>query len=575
MKIVKVPCGKDDYMLYYAKSVRKGNKVSTKTVEKIGKLSELRKKYDDPISYFKTKAKQLTEEGKAENSFSIPANVLLDPNEKKRVMFGYIFPQRVYYSIGLDSVMRSIHNSSKFEYDFNRIMRDLVIGRILDPLSKSSTFRKAFSFPEKPDYDLHHIYKALSAAAKNFDRIEENAYKGMKKYAKTDTSVCYYDCTNFYFEIEEQDGFRNYGKSKENRPNPIVQMGLFMDRNGLPISMCVHPGNTNEQSTMIPLEQLMEERFGIKKLVVCADGGLSGNKNLEYNSKENHAFIVTKSLKKMKKEMREKLLSKEGWKRFGDSSGTLYNLDNIREKEEFRDAVFFHDEDFITKKDFRERIIVTYSETLRVYQRSIREAQVERAKKLLEAGEVKRKGVNQNDARRFIRTEHCTKDGEVANQAVYTIDEELFEKESMYDGFYAVTTDLKDPAQEIVRINKGRWEIEECFRVMKTDFEARPVYLSREDRIRSHFLVCYLALLVFRVLEQKLETGVERYTTEEILDSLRGYEAVDMESFYVGAMEGKVVKALEATFGLVGSYKAMSKVQFRKLVARSKEPLEN
>ena len=571
MNLHIVPSGKDDAILYYAVSIRKGKKTTSKNVRRIGRLSELKKEYTDPIAHFRAEAKRLTDEGRSESSFEIPANLMLDPMKKRRVMLGYIFPQSVYYSLGLDMVMRGIRNESKATYDFNRIMRDLIIGRVLSPLSKSSTYEKAFSFPEPPDYDLQHVYRSLSLMAKSFDLIEEKAFKGMKKYADVDTSVTYYDCTNFYFEIEEEDGFRTYGKSKENRPNPIVQMGLFLDRNGLPISMCINPGRTNEQKTMIPLEKLMTERFGIEKFVVCADCGLSGKRNLRFNSTENHGFVVTKSLKKVSEDVRARLMGDGGWKRFGDASGRLYSLKEIREDANLRDVIFYHDERFAMGSDgFEERIVTTYCGRLREYQRSVRERQLQRAMELVRQGKI-RKGVNQNDVRRFIVVDSVTENGEVAEKKVFSIDRERFEEESEYDGFYAVTTDLDDDPGEIIRINRGRWEIGESFRIMKSDFDGRPVFVSREDRIRAHFLTCYLAFMIFRIIEQKLNKGDVRYTDPEILRTLRDYEAIDAENFYVGAMEGKAVRALESTFGLVGSMTAFSKAQFRRLVARSKK----
>ena len=570
MNLHIVPSGKDDAILYYAVSIRKGKKTTSKNVRRIGRLSELKKEYTDPIAHFRAEAKRLTDEGRSESSFEIPANLMLDPMKKRRVMLGYIFPQSVYYSLGLDMVMRGIRNESKATYDFNRIMRDLIIGRVLSPLSKSSTYEKAFSFPEPPDYDLQHVYRSLSLMAKSFDLIEEKAFKGMKKYADVDTSVTYYDCTNFYFEIEE-DGFRTYGKSKENRPNPIVQMGLFLDRNGLPISMCINRGKTNEQKTMIPLEKLMKERFGIEKFVVCADCGLSGKRNLRFNSTENHGFVVTKSLKRVSEDVRARLMGDGGWKRFGDASGRLYSLKEIREDANLRDVIFYHDERFAMGSDgFEERIVTTYCGRLREYQRSVRERQLQRAMELVRQGKI-RKGVNQNDVRRFIVVDSVTENGEVAEKKVFSIDRERFEEESEYDGFYAVTTDLDDDPGEIIRINRGRWEIEESFRIMKSDFDGRPVFVSREDRIRAHFLTCYLAFMIFRIIEQKLNKGDVRYTDPEILRTLRDYEAIDAENFYVGAMEGKAVRALESTFGLVGSMTALSKAQFRRLVARSKK----
>ena len=572
MKLHAVPSGKNDYILYYAKSIRVGSKTTTKNVERIGKLSELKTDTcPDPIAYYKALAKQRTEEGRVPSCFTVDETKKIDTKKKKKVRLGYIVPQQTYYALGLDDCMRRISHVSKMKFDFCRIVRDLVCGRLIDPLSKMATYRLASSFPEPPDYQLEDVYRALKKINSKFDYIQKQAYAGSKEYAEVNTDVVYYDCTNFYFEIEEQDGFRNYGHSKENRPNPIVQMGLFLDRNGIPISMCITKGSESEQKTMIPLEKKMTQDFGIRKFIVCADCGLSGSKNLKFNSNESRGFVVTKSLKKVTKEMRDHLMGETGWKRLGDSSGRTYSLSEFRGKDEYLDAYFYHDEKFVGKDGFEERIVTTYNERMRRYQGSIRDGQVQRAFKLIKEGKIKLRKKNQNDPRRFVKAEHATKDGEAAEEVVVTIDNELIEKERAYDGFYAVTTDLDDDVGTVIRVNKGRWEIEESFRILKSELGARPAFVSLEECIRAHFLCCYLSLLVFRVLEQRMAGTGESYTAFQIIDSIKGYDAIDMGNFYIGAMEGDACSALEKATGLSGSTEALSKARFRALVKRSKE----
>jgi len=572
MKLHVIPMANGDKRLYFAVSVRNGTKVSSRNVESIGLLSELKSKYADPVAHFREEARKRTLEGRGERSFALDPTKRLDPSERRKVMLGYLFPQRVYYGLGLDSAMSAVRAKSRAQFDFGRIVRDLVVGRILDPLSKQATFSLSDSFPERRDYDLHEVYRALLLLDRESDFVQARTYRGARAYADVDTSVVYYDCTNFFFETKEEDGFRTYGKSKENRPNPIVQMGLFIDSNGIPVSMCVNPGRTNEQVTMIPLEKKMREEFGIRKFVVCADCGLSGKKNLRYNSgSDDRGFVVTKSLKRAKEDVRAHLMAEGGWKRAGES-GRSYTIGEIDSDPSLRDAVFFHDERFRDEDGFEERIVTTYSVRMRDYQRSVRADQIDRAMRLVSSGKSRLgKRAGENDPRRFVRETHATEDGEVCGRVLYEMDTDRIEAEMAYDGYYAVSTDLSDPAAEIIRINRGRWEVEETFRIMKTDFDARPVYLSREACIRAHFTVCFLAMVVFRVIEQKLLKAGEAWTSSEILEAIRGCNATDRGSFYSGEMEGRAIPALEKAFGLPCCFEAITKRNFQRLTARSKK----
>ena len=380
---------------------------------------------------------------------------------------------------------------------------------------------------EQPDFELQHIYRALEIISKEKDYIQSQLYKSSLDVIKRNTGVIYYDCTNYFFEIEQEDGLRQYGISKEHRPNPIVQMGLFMDGNGIPLSFSINKGNTNEQTTLQPLEKKILQDFNLSKFVVCTNAGLASMANRKFNDTSNRAFITTQSIKKLKKEYMEFALSPLNWKTIEDKR--TYNLNDLMSSEkgfeQYMDTIFYK-EQWIKENSLEQKLLVTYSLKHRNYQRQIRNAQVERARKAIDQNASSITKHNQNDYKRFIARKSITKDGEVAEKQLYSINDDIISKEEMFDGFYAVCTNLEDNASEIIKINKRRWEIEECFRIMKSEFKARPVYLSRDDRITAHFTTCFVALMLYRLLEKKLE---EKYTTKEIIDTLREMNMLEIQ----------------------------------------------
>ena len=345
---------------------------------------------------------------------------------------------------------------------------------------------------------------------------------------KRNNHILYYDCTNYYFEIEQDDEFRKYGKSKEHRPNPIVQMGLFMDGDGIPLAFNVFPGNRNEQPSMKPLEEKIIKNFGFDRFVVCTDGGLGSDDNRLFNDIEGRAFIVTQSLKSLSEKTQEAAMDNRNWRRVSDRKPV--DITAIKEHpENHLNELYYKEEVYGTQKVPGQLMIVTYSPKYAVYKKNLRDAQVDRAEKMIEKGKKRRNRSNQNDPARFVRSLAVTADGEAADKVHLSLDQEKIDEEAMYDGYYAICTDLvDDDIKDILDVSEGRWEIEESFRIMKTDFEARPVYLSREDRIKAHFLICYLALLIFRILE-KQKLG-EKYTTDEIIKCLREYRLLKPNS---------------------------------------------
>ena len=354
------------------------------------------------------------------------------------------------------------------------------------------------------------------------DFIQETLFNKSKKIIKRNSNVIYYDCTNYFFKIDNEDDIRKYGISKEHKPNPIVGMGLFMDGDGLPLSCNIYPGNMNEQKTLIPEETKIVNNFKIDstKIILCTDAGLASDEIKKFNIKDNRGFVITQSLKKLKDEYKQQVFNKSGW-RIANDLRNVYNLDSIENdeglKEKYYDTLFYKIIETETKS-VKQDLIVTFCFRYYDYNRNIRNNQIERAKKSIETNNVTRKGKNQNDYRRLINSISSTDNGEVAENKSYTINQELIEEEEKYDGYYALTTNLIGDISKIFKIVKGRWEIEESFRIMKSDFLARPVNLSREDRIKAHFMTCFISLFIYRLLEKKLNN---KYTSSQILETLR------------------------------------------------------
>jgi transposase len=508
---------KNSTSLYVIKSTYENGIHSSKIVEKLGTVDVLKKRIEgqDPIEWAKEYIKELNRKEKEENLEVIvkysPAKTIVK-GEQRSFNGGYLFLQQIYHTLGLDRICSDISKKHKFSFDLDAVLSRLLYARVIYPSSKLATFQLSNKFIEQPAFELQHIYRALEVIAKETDSIQASLYSNSLKYSKRNTSVLYYDCTNYFFEIEQENGLKQYGVCKEHRPNPIVQMGLFMDGDGIPLAFNINNGNTNEQGTMKPLEKQLLSDFNLSRFIVCTDAGLASEDNRRFNSLANRAFITTQSIKKLKSHLKTWALDPKGWT--SNHNGRTYDISNLDEAKD-KDTVFYK-ERWINENDFEQKLIVTFSIKYRDYQRIIRNAQVERARKMLQ--NVKLKKCNPNDYKRFISKTQCTGNGEIAEHTVYGIDSAMIEKEEMFDGFYGVCTNLEDEAPAIIRINHRRWEIEECFRIMKSEFKARPVYLGRDDRIKAHFTTCFLALVLFRFLEKGLQ---EKYTSHEIIDGLR------------------------------------------------------
>lgn len=517
---------------YITKSYKNNaGKSTSKIIRKLGTLHELSEMLgtdrDGVMAWAREQARLETEKYKAGKEqqlvkITFHADRQLDYNCQKLYEGGYLFLQSVYYGLRLDKVCRKIRDRHLFEYDLNAILSDLIYTRILDPDSKRSSFQTAQKYLETPTYQLHDVYRALSVLAENSDLIQAEAYKNSGFLGKRNDRVLYYDCTNYYFEIEQEDGQKRYGKSKEHRPNPIVQMGLFTDGNGIPLAFSLFPGNQNEQTSVKPLEKKILQDFHCEKFVYCSDAGLGSENNRVFNHMGQRAFIVTQSIKKLPKEEREWALTRSKFRNVKDD--TVVDLDSLDKSDE--SSLYYKEIPYSTKQ-LHQRLIITYSPKYATYQKQIREKQIERAQSMIQSGSAKRQSKNPNDPARFIQKIAVTKEGEVAEQQSFCLDSAKIEEEAQYDGLYAVCTDLlDDPVGDILKVSEGRWQIEADFRIMKTDFSARPVFVQRDDRIKAHFLICFLSLLIFKFLERKLEY---KYTCEQMLDTLRAMNFADIE----------------------------------------------
>ncbi|MDD4036336.1 MAG: IS1634 family transposase [Bacilli bacterium] len=523
---LKISRSKNSSLFYIIKDYTKNGKRSTKIVERIGNLEEVKQLAGntDYKLWLDNYVQKYNEEHSKCETIVIKKNnkKIISKDVKTSFNVGYLFLNKIYNDLKLKEICDNVQNKYQFHFDLNEILSYLVFARIIYPSSKLETFKQCNSFIEQPKFKLHDEYRALSYIAQNTDYIQEQLFNKSQKVVKRNSNVIYYDCTNYFFEIDSEDELRRYGVAKDHKPNPIVGMGLFMDGDGLPLSYNIYPGNKNEQKTLIPEETKIVDNFKLDntKIILCTDAGLASDEIKKFNIKDNRGFVITQSLKKLKEEYKAQVFDKSNWRISNDLRNT-YNLETIKNNEELKEKYYntlFYKIIETETKSVKQDLIVTFCFKYFDYNRNIRNNQIERAKKNIETNNVTRKGKNQNDYRRFIDSINVTNDGEVAENTSYSINEDLISEESKYDGYYALTTNLVGDINEILKITKGRWEIEESFRIMKSDFLARPVNLSREDRIKAHFMTCFISLFIYRLLEKKLDY---KYTTTQILNTLK------------------------------------------------------
>lgn len=582
-----------DPTYYIQQGFRNGKKTTTKNIKRLGKHSELLLITDNPLEYAKNEVKKMNEEYRSGRSEFI---VTMDFNERipstdslysnsTSLNIGYLYLKDIYAKLNLSDFFKSVSSDRKITYDCNKICQFLTYARILDPASKYGTYDKLDTYYEKPQVEYQHMIRFLDILDRNSDQYLKHLFDNSENIVKRDTSVMYYDCTNYFFETEKPDeeivdevtgeiilGLRQFGISKENKTSPIVEMGLIMDSRGIPISMCIHPGNTNEQLTAVPLEKEVIKMTGNKKFIYCADAGLGSYNIRKFNDMGGRAYIVTQSVKKLGQEIKDivfndsnyRLLSNDEaitlkemrtFNKKGANNLSLYNdfaykvipANTAMDTGLYEEKVYKNGR---TKKvkakgTLHQYIIVTFSRKMMEYQRTIRERQLERAKKLLRLKDPEKIKKGPNDIRRFLKNTS-------SDTANYVLDMDKIHEEEKYDGFYAVATNLDDSAKDILAVAQNRYKIEDCFRIMKTNFDARPVFLRKPERIRAHFLICYTALLIYRLMECKLDDNLTHVTTSNLIKTLRNMNVVNMDDMYYKSIYSgsQALDALERCFEL-------------------------
>ena len=568
---LKVSESKNAASYYVIKDYYSNGKRTTKIVEKLGTHDELIEKLGgkDPVKWAEEYIEELNKKEKDEKNDVLvrySPSKQINPGQQRLFNGGYLFLQKIYHQLGIHGISESISKKYKFTFNLDSILSRLVYGRIIFPSSKLATYDLSSRFIEQPDFDIQHVYRALDVISKETDFIQSELYKNSLKLSKRNTGVLYYDCTNYFFEIEEESGLREYGHSKDHKPNPIVQMGLFMDGDGIPLAFDIHSGKTNEQKTLKPLEKRILSDYKLSRFVVCTDAGLSSVENRKFNDMGNRAFITTQSVKMLKDHLKGWALDPRGWM-YGDD-GKAYDISKLDEEKDYL-KIFFK-ERWFNENGLEQRMIVTYSLKYRNYKMQIRENQVQRAADVIEKNPSKLKKSSSNDYKRFIEKINVTTDGEVAEKELLSIDKTLVTKEAMYDGFYAVCTNLEDDVSDIIRVNQRRWEIEECFRIMKSEFKSRPVYLSRDERIKAHFTTCFLSLVVYRYLEKALGS---KFTTCEIIKGLRdmNFYEVPGEGLIPTYIRNDFTDALHDSFGFRTDYQILKTKQVKNILRITKD----
>ena len=582
-----------DPTYYIQQGFRNGKKTTTKNIKRLGKHSELLLITDDPLEYAKNEVKKMNEEYRSGRSEFI---VTMDFNEKipstdspcsnsTSLNIGYLYLKDIYAKLNLSDFFKSVSSDRKITYDCNKICQFLTYARILDPASKYGTYDKLDTYYEKPQVEYQHMIRFLDILDRNSDKYLKHLFDNSENIVKRDTSVMYYDCTNYFFETEKPDeeivdevtgeiilGLRQFGISKENKTSPIVEMGLIMDSRGIPISMCIHPGNTNEQLTAVPLEKEVIKMTGNKKFIYCADAGLGSYNIRKFNDMGGRAYIVTQSVKKLGQEIKDIVFNDSNYRLLSNDDAITLKEMRTFDKKDANNLSLYNDfaykvipantamdtglyEEKVykngrTKKvkakgTLHQYIIVTFSRKMMEYQRTIRERQLERAKKLLRLKDPEKIKKGPNDIRRFLKNTS-------SDTANYVLDMDKIHEEEKYDGFYAVATNLDDSAKDILAVAQNRYKIEDCFRIMKTNFDARPVFLRKPERIRAHFLICYTALLIYRLMECKLDDNLTHVTTSNLIKTLRNMNVVNMDDMYYKSIYSgsQALDALERCFEL-------------------------
>ena len=602
MPRIKVSTSKNSKSYSIIEDYCRNGKRTTKIVDYIGNYSKVMELAKTENLDINTWLKKYLIQYKKEHNIPIEfneviikkySNKLIPKNVLNRFNIGYLFLKDIYYSLKIDKIIKTVSKKYKFEFDLNEVLTNLVFSRIIYPSSKLKTYELSKNFIETPKYNLEHLYRGLTYLNNELDYIQKEIYNNSKSVINRNTRIIYFDCTNYYFDINEEDNLRKYGKGKDHKPNPLVGMGLFMDGNGLPIAMNIYPGNESETKHLIPLQEKMEKDFALfnKKTIICTDAAMCTDEIKQFNIKDGKAFVITQSIKKLKEAYKKEVFEDSNWRILGDLSKT-YNLSDILNDEEQRkkhyETLFYKIVQTETAHVVQD-LIVTFQIKYKDYLRNVRNGQIERARKKISStnkGDKIKLSVNPNDFRRLIKEEinevktkkrKKPKEGNSFNKEVktqyfysYSIDQDKIKEEEKYDGYYGITTNLNSDIEEILKISKNRWEIEESFRILKTDFDSGTIHLSREDRIKAHFLTCFISLLIYRILENKLNY---KYTNTQIIDKLKEMNVYEEKGngYSPSYIRDDLTDDLHEIFGFRTDYEIVSYENFKKIFTQVKK----
>ena len=541
---------------YIAKSFRNERGISTKkNMFRLGTLDEIRRRegVSDAWQWAQEELARRNEEeriGRQKLKIELSPSKRINTGECVKYSGGDLMLIPFYNALGLPQICREIQTDTRTEYSLNEILESLVVSRILYPCSKKGAYEFNKKRIRPTSFGLEDIYRALSLLSSHIDDIQARVWSNSQKITDRNTRIIYYDCTNYYFEIEDNDkdfvdkqtgeyipGLRKRGKSKENRPNPIVQMGMLMDGDGIPLSFIIFPGNESEQPSLQKIEEMVANKFGLNEFIISTDAGLGSENNRRYNMTEGREYITVQSLPSLPKADQDMALAPEGWRiAFRDSAlppidpfnpeRKIFNLSEIdldaeRHTRFYKEIIVDKCMDGDKSTARQERVIVTYSHDFALYLRHKREERISSAQKIVNRRQTKSRQ-SQQDPRRYVATEYITKEGIKATNVKMALDQKAITADQRFDGFYAYGTSLDDDAADVLRARSFHHEIEHLFRTTKTFLEARPVHLQRQDRIRSHFLICFLAMVIIKILQKKLH--MPELTIDQLILTLRSIE---------------------------------------------------
>lgn len=554
--------------LSIAESYRdKKSKVSrTKTIKSLGYLDVLIKEYDDPVAHFTKVVEEMNQQKAVENApiqleFSSKEKLKIGTNNRKN--FGYAAFSSIYHTLEIDKFLINRQRSTKIEANTNNIMKLLIFSRLLMPSSKKKAYEQKDMFFENTKFSLDDVYRALSFFNEKGNELQKWINDKIREVHGRDTSLVYYDVTNYYFESDSEDDFRKKGVCKEHRPNPIVQMGLFMDTNGIPITYDLYAGNTNDCLTFRPTFSRMKKEYNLGRVIVVADKGMSTGDNIYYTLSAKDGYVFSQSARGANQELKSYITDPGDYQWYGQ---------DYRWKERL-----YPREIWVTsttgkkiKKTVHEKQVVFYSEKYAKKARFEREKAINKAKKLIQSPSSFNKATAYGAASYVKNINFDKETGEIVTGSALLLDEEKIKAQEALDGYYVlITSEYKEPASKIIDIYRGLWKIEESFKVTKSDLETRPVYVSTEEHIKAHFLTCFIALVLARILEYIMDG---KYSITKMIESLQKCTCTNIQqNYYLFDYYDDVLDDIGKTLNLDFSTKIQTLQEIKKNISKTKK----